>query len=216
MNCARGVTGKLGTMVVGLALSACACTTVSGPTGTGTGAGRSPAPTVSDRFGQVRQLILQTAKERGTAPAGDAFTELRFSNGYGPELIWQAETTGDICTASERVLSRGCVPLAEIAKRPTPGIGTFIGASLFEDNWSVMLMADGETVDHLSCQGRDFPVRAGYTVPVDGVPHTVYTVAVPRSLQGRYRVAVQRDGDSAEERVDITPEENYGTVAVQC
>ncbi|MFJ7244176.1 hypothetical protein ACIQWA_05945 [Kitasatospora sp. NPDC098652] len=161
-------------------------------------------------------MILGTAKERGTAPVGDAFTELRFSNGYGPELIWQAEKTGDICTASDRVLARGCVPLAEIAKRPTPGVGTFVGASLFEGNWSVLLMADGETVDHISCQGRDFPVRAGYSIPVDGVLHTVYTVAVPRNLQGRYHVAVQRDGGSAEERLDITMEKDYGNVPVEC
>ncbi|MFD4537817.1 hypothetical protein ACFWNL_38335 [Kitasatospora sp. NPDC058397] len=214
MSCARGISGKLRAVVAGLAFSACACTTVSGQTGTGAGA--TPAPTVSDRSGQMTQLILQTAKERGTAPAGDVFTELRFSNGYGPELIWQAEKTGDICTASDRVLSRGCVPLAEIAKRPTPGVGTFIGASLFEGNWSVLLMANGETVDRLSCQGRDFPVQTGYSIPLDGVLHTVYTVAIPRNLQGQYRVAVQRDGQSAEERLDINMEENYGNAAVQC
>ncbi|MFB7911047.1 hypothetical protein ACFC1T_31885 [Kitasatospora sp. NPDC056076] len=191
---------------------------MSGQAGAGAGVTPTPSATAStsDLSSQVRQLVLQTAKERGTAPVGDAVTELRFSNGYGPELIWQAETTGDICTASEQVLSRGCVPLAEIAKRPTPGVGIFIGASLFEGNWSVLLMANGETVDHISCQGRDFPVRAGYSIPVDGVLHTVYTVAVPRNLQGRYRVAVQRDGGSAEERLDITMEENYGNAAVQC
>ncbi|MFJ8476112.1 hypothetical protein [Kitasatospora sp. NPDC094011] len=152
---------------------------------------------------ETRQLILRTAKEKGTAPKGDALTSLQFSNGYGPELIWQAEKTGDICTGSDRVVARGCVPLAEIAKRPTPGVGTFISASLFENDWSVILMANGESVDHLSCQGRDFPVRKGYSVPVDGVAHTVYTAVIPRELQGEYKVTVQRDGQQAEERLEL-------------
>ncbi|WBP86123.1 hypothetical protein [Kitasatospora cathayae] len=174
------------------------------------------APSAEPTFPEnTKQLILRTAKEKGTAPAGDRFTLLRFSNGYGPELLWRAEKTGDICTASD-VVARGCVPLADIAKRPTPGVGTFIGASLFEGNWSVMLMANGETVDRLSCQGRDFPVREGYSILVDGVLHTVYTVAIPRNLQGAYRVAVRRDGHPVEEPLNLNLEENYGSAAVQC
>ncbi|MER6302912.1 hypothetical protein ABT247_25625 [Kitasatospora sp. NPDC001539] len=220
-----GLSARLRAVVVGLVFGACACTTVSGqsdvgasaaPTSAPTAAATSEpasAPTLSERS---RQSILQTAKENGTAPAGDAFTQLRFSNGYGPELIWQAEKSGDICTASESVVARGCVPLADIAKRPTPGVGTFIGAGLFEKDWSVMLMANGETVDHLSCQGRDVPVLAGFSIPVDGVVHTVYTVAIPRDLQGTYRVAVQRDGRSVEERLDLNLEDQYHHAVVQC
>ncbi|MFI9162685.1 hypothetical protein [Kitasatospora aureofaciens] len=215
-------------VAVGLLLGACACSgpsegpgSAEGAVADSTGAASASEPTAAAGAGltlpeEVRQTILQTAKEKGTAPAGDAFTVLRFSNGYGPELVWQAEKTGDICTASGQVLSRGCVPLADIAKRPNPGVGTFLGASLFEGDWSVMLMADGEAVDHLSCQGRDFPVREGYSVPVDGVLHTVYTVAVPRNLQGVYRVVVRRDGRPVEERLNLNLEENYGNAAVQC
>ncbi|MEV7770907.1 hypothetical protein [Kitasatospora sp. NPDC086791] len=64
-------------------------------------------------------------------------------------------------------------------------------------------MASGETVDHLSCQGRDFPVRTWYSIEAEGVPRTVYTIVIPRSLQGEYRVAVRRDGAAAEDRLPL-------------
>ncbi|MEU8920055.1 hypothetical protein AB0D10_03830 [Kitasatospora sp. NPDC048545] len=69
-------------------------------------------------------------------------------------------------------------------------------------------------MDHLSCQGRDFPVVKGYAIEVEGVPRTVRTVAVPRSLQDEYRVAVRRDGAAAEER--LTLEMDGVDAAVQC
>ena len=211
----RRMKGLRAAVAVGLLLGACACSgpsegpgSAEGAVAVSIGAASASEPTAAAGAGltlpeKVRQTILQTAKEKGTAPAGDAFTVLRFSNGYGPELIWQAERTGDVCSASDGVVARGCVPLADIAKRPTPGVGTFIGASLFEGNWSVMLMSNGEVVDHLSCQVRDFPVQAGFSVPLDGVDHTVYTVAIPRNLQGEYKVAVRRGSQSAEERLDL-------------
>ncbi|WP_188307799.1 hypothetical protein [Streptomyces sp. CBMA123] len=36
--------------------------------------------------------------------------------------------------------------------------------------------------------------------------HTVCTVAIPRKLQGRYQVAVTRDGEQAEEPLDLAME----------
>ncbi|MER7754486.1 hypothetical protein [Kitasatospora sp. NPDC097643] len=92
-----------------------------------------------------------------------------------------------------------------------------MGAGLFNDHgnsaWGVMLMASGETVDHLSCQGRDFPVRAAYSAYVGGVLRTVYTVVIPRSLQGEYRVAVRRDDQPVEEHLALNLDKGD---AVQC
>ncbi|MBD0674355.1 hypothetical protein [Streptomyces sp. CBMA156] len=202
----NGFTTRLRVVLAGLLLGACACTGPPGGNGSaddGAAAGAGTVlsePTLPE---SARQMILRTAQEKGTAPAGDEFTPVRFDNGYGPELIWQAEQTGDICMASDRVVARSCVPLADIAARRTPGVGTFVGASMFKGAWSVVLMSNGETVDYLSCQGRDFPVRKGYSIQVEGVRHTVYTVAIPRYLQGEYRATVRRDGVPAEEPLDL-------------
>ncbi|MFD0407975.1 hypothetical protein [Kitasatospora sp. NPDC127116] len=218
---------KLRTVLAGLLFGVCACTGVPGGHGAVSDAvvasgaaaagpsaaagGGSPELTVPE---DSRRQILRLAEENGNAPAGGAFTVVRYDSGYGPELIWQAETTGAICSASPRVVSRGCVPLADIAARPLPGVGIFIGASMYNGQWSVMLMSSGETIDQISCQGRSFPARKGYSITVDGVLRTVYTVSVPRSLQGEYRVAVQRDGAVAEDRVTL----DMGNVGdrVQC
>ncbi|MET8540593.1 hypothetical protein ABZW03_08045 [Kitasatospora sp. NPDC004799] len=151
----------------------------------------------------VRQQVLHLAEENGNAPAGGEFVVARYDSGYGPELIWQAEKTGAICSASPGVISRGCVPLADIAVRPNPGVGIFLGASLRNGQWSVMLMASGETVEQISCQGRNFPVRKGYSVTVDGVPRIVYTASVPRDLQGQYWVEARREGAPAEDRLAL-------------
>ncbi|MEU3573574.1 hypothetical protein AB0E96_34905 [Kitasatospora sp. NPDC036755] len=147
--------------------------------------------------------IQQLAEENGNAPAGGEFTVAKYDSGYGPELIWQAEKTGAICSASPKVISRGCDPSADIAARRNPGVGTFLGGSLHNGQWSVMLMASGETINQISCQGRNIPARKSYSVDVGGVLRTVYTVSIPRDLQGEYRVAVQRDGAPAEDRVAL-------------
>ncbi|MBO1415792.1 hypothetical protein [Streptomyces sp. FH025] len=187
-------------------LLAAGCTALPGAAAagsTGSVGGDAQGPTVPE---DSRRQILRLAEENGNAPVGGEFTVARYDSGYGPELIWQAEKTGAICSASPGVVSRGCVPPEEIAARPVPGVGTFLGASLYQGQWSVLLMSSGETVDHVSCQGRDFPARKGYSADVDGVLRTVYTVSVPRNLLGEYRVAVRRDGAPAEERVTLNME----------
>ncbi|MFE4355542.1 hypothetical protein [Kitasatospora sp. NPDC056800] len=199
-------------VLVGLLCGASACTGASGGHG-GASAGAASggvAAEVAWPLGEEgatlseveRRRILRLAEENGWAPAGGEATEVRYDSGYGPELIWRAKGTGAVCSGSSRS-SGPCIPLADIAARPNPGVGTFIGAALHEGKWSVMLLSSGETVDRVMCQGRSFPARRAYEVTVDGVLHTVYTVSIPRGLQGEYRVAVRRDGQPAEDRVTL-------------
>ncbi|MFB7124474.1 MULTISPECIES: hypothetical protein [unclassified Kitasatospora] len=142
---------------------------------------------------------------------------IEFDGGYDPQLIWQPEETGGLCIASEVVASGRCKTEKQIAEERVPGVGIFGDSGLFnreEDPWwAVQVMASGETIDHLSCQGRNFPVRQVYSISLAGAQRTVYTAIIPRSLQGEYRVAVQRDGQSEEERLDLGLEKGY---AVQC
>ncbi|MFF2747001.1 hypothetical protein ACFVVA_15820 [Kitasatospora sp. NPDC058048] len=160
----------------------------------------------------ARRQILQLAEASGNAPSGGEFVVAEYDSGYGPELIWQAEKSGAICSASPKVVSRGCLPLADIAARPNPGVGIFLGGSLHNGQWSVMLMASGEMINQISCQGVYFPARKVYSITVDDVLRIVYTISIPQSLRGEYRVAVQRDGVPAEDRVIL----DMGKASVQC
>ncbi|MFJ4188314.1 hypothetical protein [Kitasatospora sp. NPDC089509] len=38
---------------------------------------------------------------------------------------------------------------------------------------------------------------------MDGVAHTVCTAVIPRELRSEYKVTVQRDGQQAEERLEL-------------
>ncbi|MFI2606551.1 hypothetical protein [Kitasatospora sp. NPDC018619] len=49
-------------------------------------------------------------------------------------------------------------------------------------------------------------MRKVYSLDVEGVPRTVYTVVAPRGLQGEYRVVVRRGGEPAEDRVTLDME----------
>ncbi|MFE7595394.1 hypothetical protein ACFU6K_38950 [Kitasatospora sp. NPDC057512] len=180
--------------------------------------GATSAPVVRPVFAESsKQVILRTAKENGTAPAGDRFTLVEYDGGYGPELIWQAERTGGLCAASESVTAGWCETVEETSGRRVPSVGVFMDPGLRERDgeasWVVRVMASGETIDGLSCQGRDFPVRQVYVVDLAGARRTVYTASIPRNLQGEYRVSVRRDGKPGEERLDLGFEKGR---VVQC
>ncbi|MFG2916139.1 hypothetical protein ACGF0D_25035 [Kitasatospora sp. NPDC048298] len=205
-------------VLVGVLCAVSACTGASGGDRPTVAGGAASTAATGHVFPEsFRKLILRTAKADGTAPAGDRFTVIEYDGGYDPELIWQAEKTGDLCVASESITAGRCRTEKQIAEKRVPGVDLFGDSGLFnrqEDPWwAVSVMASGETIDHLSCQGRNFPVRQVYSVTMGGAQRTVYTAAIPRNLQGEYRVAVQRDGQSEEERLDLGLEKGY---AVHC
>ncbi|MEU4588628.1 hypothetical protein AB0F92_42445 [Kitasatospora aureofaciens] len=140
-------------------------------------------------------------------PAGGKFSLVEYDRGYGPELIWRTEKTGEICTAAVAGPSTTCAALASISTKHVPGVEVFMGGGQFSDHgrafWAVTLIATGESVDHLVCQGRDFPVRAAYSTSIDGVARTIYTIVIPQDLQGQYLVVVQRGGHQAAERLEL-------------
>ncbi|MGW3044265.1 hypothetical protein ACWC9T_30425 [Kitasatospora sp. NPDC001159] len=170
----------------------------------------------------ARQAALRMAKEDGTAPARDSEVAVAdYDGGYGPELIWRAEQTGGFCMAdvSEMGVSKKCASAEQmhLDALPVPGAGKFLGAARFTDHghpaWAWTLMASGEEIDHLSCQGRVFAARAVFSSHHGNVPVVVYTVTVPEDLPGEFRVAVRRDDGPAEERVVLNPGES---ATVQC
>ncbi|MFE3881251.1 hypothetical protein ACFXPX_43565 [Kitasatospora sp. NPDC059146] len=170
-------------------------------------AGATPGPAFPD---DIKRQVVRMAEEGGRMPAGGAFSVAEYDGGYGTELIWQTEKTGEICTASVAGPSTTCATLASIPAQHVPGAEIFMGGGRFSahgrTSWAVTLIASGESVDHLVCQGRDFPARAAYSTRVEGIPRTIYTVVIPQELQGSYRVVVQRDGQHAEERIDLNLE----------
>ncbi|MFH8385091.1 hypothetical protein ACH4E7_29815 [Kitasatospora sp. NPDC018058] len=193
---------------MGLVCGASACTGMTGGGGVSATGGETTAVTPRPTFPESsKQVILRFAKENGTAPAGDRFTE--YDGAFGPELIWVAEKTGDLCVGSESVTAGTCQTAKRTAEARVPGVGIFVDSGSVDHgkpSWAVRLMASGETIDHLSCQGREFPVRKVFSVDLEGALRTVYTVVIPQDLQGEYRVAVRRDGQSAEERLDLNLE----------
>ncbi|MER6302913.1 hypothetical protein ABT247_25630 [Kitasatospora sp. NPDC001539] len=229
----RGSTVRFGVVLLGLVLGACACSGVSGGEGAssdvtrGGSSAAEPSPTspsvststVKDAAGvtprptfpeSIKRQVVRMAEEAGRMPVGGEFSLAEYDGGYGPELIWRTERTGEICTAQMAGPSTTCATLASIPAKHVPGVDVFMGGGQFSDHgqtfWAVTLIANGESVDHLVCRGRDFPVRAAYSTRIDGIPRTIYTVVIPQELQGEYRVVVQRDGHQAEERLDLNLE----------
>ncbi|MER7669716.1 hypothetical protein ABTY61_14760 [Kitasatospora sp. NPDC096128] len=196
--------------------------------------GGAPAPTFTvpslpkPPFPEAaRQTVLRMARQDGTSPAHESqLTVAEFDSGYGPHLIWRAARTGDICMADgspEGSAGKACVPPAKLGGglRPGPSAEAVMWSAWFTDRtdlkrrpmWAMTLMAADEEIDHLSCQGHEFPVRRVFTTRQNGVPLTFYTASVPESLQGDYRVAVRRTDGPAEERMTIT---FGGPTTVQC
>ncbi|MEV7602512.1 hypothetical protein AB0O91_34585 [Kitasatospora sp. NPDC089797] len=155
----------------------------------------------------VKRQIVRMAEDAGRMPVRGEFSLAEYDRGHGPELIWQTEKTGEICTADVVGPSTTCVALTSIPAKRVPGADVFMGGGRFYDHgqtfWAVTLIANGESIDHLACRGRDFPARAAYSTRIDGISRIIYTVVIPQELQGEYRVSVQRDGQSAEERLEL-------------
>ncbi|CAM5324023.1 Lipoprotein OS=Kitasatospora aureofaciens OX=1894 GN=GCM10010502_25030 PE=4 SV=1 [Kitasatospora aureofaciens] len=197
---------KLGVVLVGLVCGVSSCASLPGGGGPTAAGGGAATVTARPAFPEnIKKLVLKFATENGTAPAGGRFTE--YDGAHGPELIWVSERTGDLCVASETVTAGMCQTAKRTAEAPVPGVDVFEDSGLTdhhgESSWAIRLVASGEAVDHLSCQGKDFPVLKVYSADLAGALRTVYTVAIPRNLQGEYKVAVRRGSESAEERLDL-------------
>ncbi|MGW2376364.1 hypothetical protein [Kitasatospora sp. NPDC001683] len=225
----RGITVRFAAVVLGLVLGACACSGVPGGRGasdaTGDGSSSAKGSSVSSMVAtpaaedagratssrtfpeDIRRQVVRSVEEAGRMPVGGEFSLAEYDRGYGPELIWRTEKTGEICTAAVAGPSITCAALASIPPKHVPGVDVFMGGAQFSDHgqafWAVTLIATGESVDHLVCRGRDFPVRTAYSTSVGGVTRTIYTVVIPQDLRGHYLVAVQRGGHQAEERLEL-------------
>ncbi|MFJ8475860.1 hypothetical protein [Kitasatospora sp. NPDC094011] len=220
--------GKLRIVLTALLLGAAACSVAPGSHRPADGKAAGPPPQIIPSLPRppfpekARQAILRMAREDGTAPAHESQIALaEYDNSdYGPELIWRPEKTDSLCVGSSTGTGWGkYCPTAEKMHLDTllvPGVDIFQNVSQFttgrrETEWTGMLMARGEEIDHLSCQGRAFPVRRVFSFQHDNVPFTVYTVTISEDLPSDYQVSVRRGGGSAEERVSfpgwqVTPE----------
>lgn len=118
-----------------------------------------------------------------------------------------------ICSASPGIATRGCVPLADIIGRQNPGVGIFLGGSLCNGQWLVMLRPAVRRSIRSPVKGGPSPRgrRTRSMLTVCSTPST-RMVAIPRRLQGEYRAAVRRDGAPVEDRVALDMEK----ISVQC
>ncbi|MFC8449784.1 hypothetical protein [Kitasatospora sp. NPDC057223] len=164
---------------------------------------------VAPRFPeQARLEALEQAAAVGLAPAGGRTVTV----GYEPEdqlyLLWQAEETGDICMAQalgDHALTRQCTQSSDISSAPSPGVRGILSAALNHrhDGFNAVLLSSGETVEQLACGGQVFEVTSVFTVEVAGLTRTVSKVTVPRDQGGTFRATVRRDGEPAQDSVEL-------------
>ncbi|WP_153882764.1 hypothetical protein [Streptomyces sp. CB01881] len=211
------------TAVAALLVGAAACG--SAPGGTAGRAG-TPGPAAAEAVAlgpefpePAKRVVLEQAARDGRAPAGGRTAVANFGVNWPPSLVWQAESSGDICAAQAPqvggVLTQ-CAKATDIKSRPTPGVGVILSYRLAKsdtwEGWNILLLASAETVERISCQQQDFPVRKALAVTVGGVLRTVYAVTVPADMAGTHQAAVRRGDALAVDQVRIDPEGR----AVQC
>ncbi|MFB8238698.1 hypothetical protein ACFC58_19300 [Kitasatospora purpeofusca] len=227
-----GAPARATALVAALLVGAAAC----GPADSGSGAAAVPSGTVATPASPsgvgaaggagdsaagfpdaLKRSVLEQAARDGRSPAGGRTVLAAFDSGARPYLLWQSESTGDICVALNGdggAAVTQCSNAAELATRAVPGAALFLTARRADLQgrpvWNVLLLAGGETVDRISCRQQDFAVRKAFTAEVGGVERTVYSATVPDGLGGDFRVAVRRGEGPTVETVRIDPGDHGG------